>query len=113
VGRARELEKEAFKLMEPEKIKTIEDLKQVLKEWFLDSGVEVYLFGSRARGDERPYSDVDIALVCKEGGDISKKLTLFRELLEESHLPYKVDLVEIAEGSRLLNVVRREGKRWV
>ena len=99
--------------MHSKEIRTIDDLKQFLKEFFQDTKVEIYLFGSRARGDHVPYSDIDIGFVSKDAKDISGRLTALREILEESHLPYKVDLVEIAEDSQLLDVVRKEGIRWV
>jgi predicted nucleotidyltransferase len=39
-------------------LKQIESFKSEIKK--------VYLFGSRARGDEKPYSDYDLLLVVKE-----------------------------------------------
>jgi predicted nucleotidyltransferase len=32
----------------------------ILAEWAADAPVTVYLFGSRARGDHRPDTDVDL-----------------------------------------------------
>jgi predicted nucleotidyltransferase len=50
-----------------------------------------WLFGSRALGTHKDSSDVDIAL---EGAEISiKVLADLLEALEQSSLPYKVDLV--------------------
>ena len=49
-----------------EKIETLEDLRRFLKDFFKDLEVEVYLFGSRARGDFSPYSDVDIAIYSQK-----------------------------------------------
>ncbi len=95
----------------PENIRSIEDLKKLIGELFKDSDVKVYLFGSRARGDHMPFSDVDLAFLSDE--DISGRLTLLREILDESNFPYKVDLVNLKESKELLEVVLREGVRWL
>lgn len=71
---------------------------RLIKETFADKlsnhNYLIYIFGSRARGDNSKYSDVDIAF---KG---NKKLTL-RELsqlqlnFEFSDLPYKVDIIDL------------------
>lgn len=53
----------------------------------------VWVFGSRATGTARRYSDLDLAI------DAGRVLTLdeaavLREVFEESDLPYKVDVVD-------------------
>ncbi len=53
---------------------------------------DVWIFGSRARGDYRKFSDVDLCYCCKNplpGG----LLTYIKELMETSNLTIKVDLV--------------------
>jgi len=92
-------------------ITTLEELKEFLREFFKDEKVEVYLFGSRARGDFSEFSDVDIAIYSEK--DISDKLSLLSEILEESNLPFKVDLVDLRVTPYLRDVVRKEGKRWI
>ena len=44
-------------------IRTIEELKEFIKDFFKDEKVEVYLFGSRARGDNTPFSDIDLGFI--------------------------------------------------
>ncbi len=53
----------------------------------------VYLFGSRATGAAQPASDFDIAVFADE--DISRELSTARDMLEESNIPFKVDLVDL------------------
>jgi predicted nucleotidyltransferase len=58
-------------------------------------GAVVYLYGSRARGDHQPFSDIDLMI---EGEPIKPaELSRIRESLVEGPLPYKVDLVLISE----------------
>ncbi len=79
----------------PNRLKNLEELRSFLRGYFKDRKVKVYLFGSRARKDNRIFSDVDLAFESQE--DLSKDLTYISELLEESWLPYKVDLVELSK----------------
>jgi uncharacterized protein len=53
----------------------------------------VYLFGSRATGTAQPASDFDVAVLADE--DISRELSRAREMLEESNIPFKVDVVDL------------------
>ena len=93
------------------RLETLSDLRKFLIKFFENDEVEIYLFGSRARGDNSPFSDVDIGILAP--GDISDKLTLLREILEESNFPYKVDLVDLTSNRELLEIVLKEGKRWL
>ena len=52
-------------LRKPPKLKTVEDLREFIREFFKGKPVKVYLFGSRAKGSNSPYSDVDIAVDSK------------------------------------------------
>lgn len=67
-------------------------LTDLCKKTFDDIKVEVILFGSRAKNSCRPSSDIDLAV--KSRVSLGKRLSLFREYLEESTIPYTVDTVE-------------------
>jgi len=59
-----------------------------------------WIFGSRARGDHRPFSDLDVLI---SGSPPPPLLAQIREDLEESTLPIHVDLVlenELADSYR-------------
>ena len=61
-------------------------------------GREVWVFGSRAAGRSRPYSDLDLAI----GGDTPLPLSVMAALsdaFENSLLPFKVDVVDWATAS--------------
>ena len=93
------------------KLETVEDLKKFLAKFFKNEKVEIYLFGSRARGDNTPFSDVDIGFLSTR--DISDKIAILKDILDESNFPYKVDLVDLSSNRELLNVVLKEGKKWL
>jgi uncharacterized protein len=59
----------------------------------LPSSIKAWVFGSRATGRARRYSDLDLAI------DAGRRLTLdevagLAEAFSESDLPYRVDLVD-------------------
>lgn len=68
---------------------TIDELS-ILKKIF-EKTDGVYLFGSRVKGTHKKFSDLDICI--KSSQSISRvQLGNIREELEESHLPFVVDL---------------------
>ncbi len=68
----------------------------------LAPGREVWAFGSRARLDAKPYSDLDLAILADTPLTLSE-LAALAEAFQESALPFKVDVVDwasTAEGFR-------------
>lgn len=55
----------------------------------------VWAFGSRARGQAKPYSDLDLALISDQPMP-SAQLAALAEAFSESDLPWKVDVVDWA-----------------
>ena len=68
---------------------------------------ELYLFGSRARGDEQEGSDADLAI---SGEEIDRcDLSLIREQWEYSTIPMMLDLVDLQDiNSALYGQVEKE-----
>ena len=66
-------------------------LTRLLIEPLSKVGCKVGLFGSRARGDFREFSDIDILV---EGHVPTSLLSTVQEALEESNLPFRVDIVQ-------------------
>lgn len=66
-------------------------LKEVISK-YLDN-FDLYLYGSRAKGCARKYSDIDIALSSEQLTPEIKSKIEFE--LEDSTLPYKVDLIDL------------------
>lgn len=72
----------------------------------------VYLFGSWARGQQRPSSDIDVAIEAVHGVPQST-LIMIRDSLEESRVPYRVDIVDLAKAGREFGeAVKKEGILW-
>lgn len=53
---------------------------------------EIWLFGSRARGDYREKSDIDIAIVCNNSTD--KEWDQIMDIIEDSDTLLKVDCIK-------------------
>ena len=53
-------------------------------------GVAVWAYGSRVKGNARPYSDLDLVAFTEPGH--TSQLNALREAFEDSDLPFRVDL---------------------
>jgi len=74
------------------KLSEIEEMKNLFQKFFGDlDDAKVYLFGSRATGKHKEFSDIDIAINSKTK-DLSQRIALFNEGWEKSKLPYKADI---------------------
>jgi len=88
--------------------RSLAQITAILAEVFQDKPCSFYLFGSRATGTHSLVSDFDIAVLAAD--DISHELSLAREHLEESNIPYMVDLVDLqATSSEFASRVPQEG----
>jgi predicted nucleotidyltransferase len=76
----------------------IRELKDLVLAFLRGEPVKVILFGSRARGDNSPASDVDIGIIPRGMIDAAK-LALLREKIEDSNIPYKVEVVDFSHTS--------------
>ncbi len=83
----------------------LETVKAILRRHL--PGREVCVFGSRARGTAKEYSDLDLAII----GDVPLtlgQLALLENDLDESELPFKVDVVDwAATGEPFRQVIRK------
>ena len=79
--------------------KNILALKKMIIDFFKNERVKIVLFGSRARGDNCVFSDVDIGIMPY--GKLERgKITLLREKIEDLNIPYKVEIVNFLEVSK-------------
>lgn len=98
--------------MAKEREKILSLLKSIVEESLEDLPVNIYLFGSWARKEEKRTSDIDIALEAKVEIPINIWVEL-REKIEESSLPYHVDLVDLSKANpKIIQKVKEEGIKW-
>jgi predicted nucleotidyltransferase len=90
--------------------RSIAQLRETLRSK-LPPHTPVYLFGSRAREDHRWNSDFDFWI----DADLAPStLAELDEQIEESFIPFHVDLVTTAQlAGRFGEIVRNEAKRWM
>jgi predicted nucleotidyltransferase len=90
----------------------IEELRRMVLDALGEHDAAVWLFGSCARGEARQHSDIDIAILPRD--DLPSGF--FGGLdadIEESTIPYDVDLVDLRRAdAALVDEVRREGVKW-
>lgn len=72
-------------------------LKTLLIEPFKKSQARVWIFGSRARGDHKTYSDIDILFDDSQNPIPQSFIYESKSSLEDSNLTVKVDLVNLKD----------------
>ncbi len=90
----------------------LDRIRDIVLDALSGYAVTVYLFGSRARGPVRRASDVDIAVEAHEPLP-PRVLAHLRDSLEESTVPYRVDILDLAlAGDALRERIKQEGVVW-
>lgn len=98
----------------PARDSLLEQVKQTIFPYLHGISAQVYLFGSWARVEEKRSSDIDVAIEFKTS-DASHHIILMniRNALEESTIPYRIDVVHLNDAdSYIVNIVREEGILW-
>ncbi len=72
--------------------KNLDELKRIILSAINPNEHLVFLFGSRARKTAKFYSDVDIGILGKK--PLGKTLHRIINQIEDSSVPYKIDLVD-------------------
>ena len=81
---------------------------EIVRRALATKSCSVWLFGSRATGRATPVSDFDLAVATDD--DLSSALSRVREDLEESTIPFLIDLVNLRDVSEALqDQVRQKG----
>lgn len=85
---------------------------RVIRSHLAGRNVSVRLFGSRARGDSRTWSDIDVAVQASPALPAGV-LSALREALEASSCLLNVDLVDWNDADAALREsITREGIEW-
>lgn len=73
---------------------------------------QIYLFGSRARGDNKETSDIDLAISIGSPIPFSMLMKIGAEI-DETTIPMTVDLVDLFSACELLKqTIVKEGVLW-
>lgn len=90
----------------------IKTVRKIVLGHLRSHAAKVYLFGSQANGEARPYSDIDVAILPLRPLPIMT-LTEIREKLEESDVVRTVDIVDLSETDEgFRRRVEKEGVLW-
>jgi predicted nucleotidyltransferase len=96
----------------PTRERAIDELRRMVLGALGEHDAEVWLFGSCARGEALQHSDIDIAILPRDELP-SGFFSGLAESVEESSIPYDVDIVDLrSAASTLIDEVRREGVTW-
>lgn len=84
----------------------IEKIKKIRKDY----NVKMYIFGSRARGNYKYNSDIDIAIFDYEIS-VDEKYKIMNEF-DKIDSQYKIDVVftQNIKNKKFLNSIKKEGK---
>jgi predicted nucleotidyltransferase len=98
--------------MEESRKRDVDEARRIVLEALRGLPARVFLFGSFARGEDRPTSDLDVAILPL-GPLPTGTLSLLRETLEASSVTFDVDIVDLAgAGEALRKRVLQEGIEW-
>jgi len=70
-------------------------IKSIIYRFLDPKEYQVFIFGSRATGKAKKYSDYDVGIWGKKPVP-SHIIILIEEALEESDLPYRIDIVDFS-----------------
>jgi len=102
----------------PKSIRPIlDEVKQYLQEIYGDNLTRVILYGSYARGDNEPDSDIDILITLKSMGDLYNEIRKYIDYISELDIKYDtiISIMPVFEGdylnqrTSLLYSANREG----
>lgn len=92
---------------------TLDQVRALVSQSLTGQRVVVYLFGSWVTGGRHEASDIDVAVEA-ETPLRAGLLAELRESLDESSIPYRVDVVDLADADAAFRErVRREGVVWI
>ena len=76
--------------------KTVErQIREIVFKFLNPKEYKVFIFGSRATGKAKKFSDYDIGILGKKPVP-GEKMALTEEAFEESDLPFKIEVVDFS-----------------
>jgi uncharacterized protein len=90
----------------------LQAVRRILLDRLQSYNARIYLFGSITRGEFRRTSDIDVAILSA-GSLPDGVLSEIREEFENSRVPYRVELIDLAKASpKFVAHVQRVGIPW-
>lgn len=91
---------------------SLTEAKRIILAGLSGHPADVFLYGSRAKGTARRTSDIDVAIMPKAPLP-SWLLSVIREALENSAIPYQVDLIDLTTADPSFRErIQKEGIPW-
>lgn len=75
---------------------TYSTILKIISQYLDINNTQIFVFGSRATGKNRPFSDIDIGIISSRSLDANTQLNIQDEL-DESDIPYRVDVVDFSK----------------
>ena len=98
--------------MSPTRARALATARQIVSTGLAGHAARMFLFGSSARGDAVPRSDIDGAVLPLQTLP-PLVLATIAAALDEGLIPYTVDLIDLSEaGDGLRSKILREGVEW-
>ena len=92
--------------------RVLDEVQHIVLEVLRNQQTTIYLFGSWAQGQATSHSDIDIAVEPHRPLPAGMLANL-RDRLEESHIPYRVEVVDLSKTDLYFRErVLKEGIRW-
>jgi len=92
----------------------LEETKRITLFALKGHAIRIWLFGSRATGSARSFSDIDLALDAGADNVPRDLLVRLSSALEESHIPFRVDIVDMRNVSPAVREsIGKEGQLWI
>ena len=107
----------AKRTLRPESASILKELAAALRALYRDRYLGLLVYGSEARGEAGPHSDIDVLLILRDAAKPSREVDRIADILTDFNLRYGVlvsvlpvaeEKFEKAEGPFWRNV-RREG----
>ncbi|MBI4656221.1 MAG: nucleotidyltransferase domain-containing protein [Elusimicrobia bacterium] len=75
--------------------------------------IRAWFFGSRANGNARRFSDIDIALDGRGKHVPDEVMNNLYEAIEESLIPFRVEIMDMSKLNKdIKNKIKHEGRLW-
>lgn len=98
------------KAIRPESLSILKELSAVLRARYQDRFLNLLVYGSEARGEAGPHSDIDVLLILSDVAKSSREVDRIADILADFNLRYGVLLSVLPVAQEKFN--KAEGPFW-